>query len=262
MLRQRLFALGLVPYCILYAETTLLIFKASAEPMTAIQRSQSLRQQVYQALRKIILRGDLTSGERIVETKLAEQLQVSRTPIREAIGQLHLEKLIVSSPKGGYQVTTLSLKDAAQLYDCRIALEHLAVAGACEQITAKQLQQLEKYVQLAESTESESKYDSSKLLELDYQFHHLIAESSGNQWLLTLLEQVFDKMALLRVQTTSHNPSVLEIRLEHRQVYEAIAQKDVAIAQETIKEHLIASKARVVKELAIIYDTKSNTFKH
>lgn len=231
--------------------------------MTAIQRSQSLRQQVYQALRKIILKGDLTSGERIVETKLAKQLQVSRTPIREAIGQLHLEKLIVLNPKGGYQVTTLSLKDAAQLYDCRIALEQLAVADACEQITSKQLQQLEKYVQLAESTKSESDgSDSSKLLDLDYQFHHLIAESSDNQWLLTLLEQVFDKMALLRVQTTNHNPSVLEIRLEHRQVYEAIAQKDVEIAKKTIKEHLIASKARVVKELAIIYDTESNTFKH
>ena len=223
--------------------------------MTAIQRSQSLRQQVYQALRKIILKGDLTSGERIIETKLARQLQVSRTPIREAIGQLHREKLIVSNPQGGYQVTTLSVIDAAQLYDCRIALEQLAVAGACEQITTKQLKQLEKYVNLAELAYG-SKTDSSKLLEIDYQFHHLIAESSGNRWLLNLLEQVFDKMALLRVQTTKHNPDVLEIRLEHRQTYEAIALKDVDLAQKTIREHLIASKARVVRELEIINNSK------
>lgn len=229
--------------------------------MIAIKKSQSLRQQVYQALRQIILRGDLDSGERIVETKLAEQLQVSRTPIREAIGQLHREKLIVSNPKGGFKVTTLSVRDAIQLYDCRIALEQLAVADACEHITSKQLKQLEKYVRSAEqlAKSRSNKSDSYRLLEIDYQFHHLIAESSGNQWLLTLLEQVFDKMALLRVQTTKHNPNVLEIRLEHRQVYEAIAQKKVDLAQATIKEHLIASKIRVARELEIINDTKLDT---
>ncbi|MGD1919576.1 MAG: GntR family transcriptional regulator [Pleurocapsa sp.] len=222
--------------------------------MISIQRSQSLRQQVYHALKQIILRGDLASGARVVETKLAEQLEVSRTPIREAIGQLKREQLIVSKASGGFMVATLSVQDAAQLYDCRIALEQLSVRNACEHITPKQLKQLEKYVLLAEkSTKSESnRSDSSKLLEIEYQFHHLIAESSNNRWLLSLLEQVFDKMALLRVQTTRHNPQVLEIRLEHRKVYQAVAQKDVDLAQSTIKEHLIASKARVVREMEII----------
>ena len=231
--------------------------------MIAIKKSQSLRQQVYQALRQIILTGDLNSGERIVETKLADQLQVSRTPIREAIGQLHREKLIVSNPKGGFKVATLSIRDAVQLYDCRIALEQLAVAEACEHITARQLKQLEKYVQLAEQSAASQtkKTDSYQLLEIDYQFHHLVAESSGNQWLLSLLEQVFDKMALLRVQTTKHNSNVLEIRLEHRQVYEAIAQKKVDLAQAKIAEHLTASKARVTRELEIINRIKLHTSK-
>lgn len=221
--------------------------------MIAIEKNQSLRQQVYQALRQIILKGDLASGERIVETTLAKQLQVSRTPIREAIGQLQQEKLIVANSTGGLRVTTLSVQDAVQLYDCRLALEQLAIVSACEQITPKQLKQLEKYVLLAEKlAHPSSKSDSLKLLEIDYQFHHLIAESSGNKWLLTLLEQVFDQMSLLRVQTTRHNPQVLEIRLEHRQVYNAIAEKNSDLAQATIKEHLIASKARVVQELEII----------
>ncbi len=195
--------------------------------MIAIQRNQSLRQQVYQALRQIILKGDLASGERIVETKLAEQLQVSRTPIREAIGQLQWEKLIVSNPNGGFRVATLSTQDAIQLYDCRIALEQLSIAGACEFANSQQLQQLEEYVRVAKNlAEDTSKQANSyDLLNLDYRFHHLIAESSGNRWLLALLEQVFDQMALLRIQTTVHNPQVLEIRLEHRQIYEAISAK-------------------------------------
>jgi DNA-binding GntR family transcriptional regulator len=231
--------------------------------MIAIQRNKSLREQVYQALRTIILRGDLASGERIVETKLAQQLQVSRTPIREAIGQLQREKLIVSNPNGGFKVATLSIKDALQLYDCRIALERVSVVGACNSIDSEQLQQLEQYVITAEklttskSKSGKSNRNSFQLLELDYQFHRLIAESSGNQWLLTLLEQVFDKMALLRLQTTQHNPEVLEIRLEHRQIYQAIAQKDSNLAQQTIEEHLTASQARVARELEIINKTKS-----
>ncbi|MGF1588908.1 MAG: GntR family transcriptional regulator [Pleurocapsa sp.] len=230
--------------------------------MIAIQRSQSLREQVYQALRKIILTGDLASGERVVETKLAKKLNVSRTPIREAIGQLHREKLIVSHPNGGFKVTTLSIQDAIGLYDCRIALEQLSVASACELISPDQLEQLEKLVLLAESAESvSSKSNSQELLDLDCQFHYLIAESSANQWLLALLKQVFDKMALLRVQTTKHNPQVLEIRLEHRQVYEAIADRNPELAQKMVKEHLIASKARVVRELEIINNIESYTSK-
>ena len=226
--------------------------------MIAIERSQSLRQQVYQALRQIILKGDLASGERIVETKLAKKLQVSRTPIREAIGQLQREKLIVSNPNGGFRVATLSAQDAIQLYDCRIALEKLAVVDACEYISEKQLKKLEKWVLRAEKlAESAKKSDILQLLDIDYPFHHLIAESSGNQWLLNLLEQIFDKMALLRVQTTNHNPQVLEIRLEHREVYQAIAKKDSELAQKTIVEHLIASKARVVKELELINQNQS-----
>ncbi|MEL6582140.1 MAG: GntR family transcriptional regulator [Cyanobacteria bacterium J06621_12] len=224
--------------------------------MISIQRSQSLRQQVYQALKQIILKGDLASGERVVETKLAKQLQVSRTPIREAIGQLNREQLIVSKPNGGFKVATLSVQDAAQLYDCRIALERLSVEGACKEITSKQLKQLEKCVLLAEKLTKSSEPDPLKLLEIDYQFHHSLAESSGNQWLLALLEQVFDKMALLRVQTTRHNPQVLEIRLEHREVYEAIAKKDVDLAQSMVEEHLVKSKARVVSEMEIINNNK------
>lgn len=212
---------------------------------------------MYEALKRIILKGDLASGERIVETKLAKQLEVSRTPIREAIGQLKKEQLIVSKPNGGFVVATLSVQDAAQLYDCRVALEQLSVEGACKNIVAKQLKQLEKYVLLAEklAKSQSSRPDILKLLEVDYQFHHLIAESSGNQWLLTLLEQVFDKMALLRVQTTKHNPQVLEIRLEHREVYEAIALRNSDLARATVKLHLMSAKARVVKELEIIQNT-------
>lgn len=216
-----------------------------------IQRSKSLHEQTYQAIRTSILLGDLAPGERLVETQLAQRLQVSRTPIREAIRQLQKDGLVSSDGMGGLQVMTISAADAAQLYDCRLALEQLSVSGACLQANEAQVQQLQSYVLQAETLMRDPPADLNvmQLLDLDYGFHRQIAESSGNRWLVSILEQVFDKMMLLRVQTTRHNPEVLEIRIEHRQIYEAIAQRQTEAALAAIQEHLLASKNRVVGEL-------------
>lgn len=222
-----------------------------------IQRSKSLHEQTYQALRASILSGDLVPGERLVETQLAQRLQVSRTPIREAIRQLQKDGLIAADGAGGLHVTTISVVDAAQLYDCRLALEQLSVSGACLHASAAQIKQLETFVIHAEQLTQTSSLDAGlkvmELLDLDYGFHRLIAESSANRWLTALLDQVFDKMMLLRVQTTRHNPGVLEIRIEHRQIFEAIAQRQPEQAVEAIQSHLLSSKDRVVGELEQLF---------
>jgi DNA-binding GntR family transcriptional regulator len=216
-----------------------------------------LQEQTYQALRASILSGELAPGDRLVEKEIAQRLQVSRTPIREAMRQLQQEALVTADGNGGLRVTTISIADAVQLYDCRIALEQLSVVGACESATASELQNLEQYLLEAEKLvkRKSCELNNEKLLNLDYQFHRRIAESSGNKWLVSLLEQVFDKMALLRIQTTRHNPKVLEIRIEHRQIYEAIAQRNPTAAAQAIQTHLVASKARVVQEVQNLQTT-------
>ena len=216
----------------------------------AIERRKSLYEQVYSTLRSGILTGVLPPGSRLIETQLTKWLNVSRTPLREALRQLQKEGL-VTSDTGSMQVTSLSATDAMELYDCRLVLEQLSVAGACKHASEQQIKTLEQYVIQAEASNPKASEEKAllKLLDLDYQFHHLIAKSSGNRRLVSLLDQLFDAMALIRIQTLKQNPSVLEIRLEHRQVYEAIAQKDAATATAAIQLHLLASKARVVREL-------------
>jgi len=215
----------------------------------SVRRGKSLHTQIYEALRTSILSGQLLPGERLVETQLAERLNVSRTPLREAIRQIQQEGLITDD-QGGLRVITISVEDAEQLYDCRLALETLSVAGACQHATAEQLQEIHALVLEAEQQEQPNKGLSSlQRLDLDCQFHRRIAEVSGNRWLAQLLVQVFDKMTLLRVQTTQHNPWVLDIRDEHRQIYEAIAQRNSTAATTAIHIHLTASKHRVVQEV-------------
>lgn len=217
----------------------------------AIRRTQSLHEQTYQAIRTAILSGELAAGERLIETQLADMLNVSRTPVREALCQLQRENLVTADSHHGLRVATLSIADAADLYDCRIALEQLSVAGACDNATSAQLQQLEAIVLQAESTTHlrSGELTNYQLLYADYQFHRLLAQSSGNPWLVTLLDQVFDKMILVRLRTMEYNPGVLEIRSEHRRIYQAVSEQNAAQAQQVMKEHLIASKARVIKEI-------------
>lgn len=216
-----------------------------------IRRGKSLHEQVYQALRTAVLTGELAPGDRLVETQLADWLQVSRTPLREALRQLQQEGLVTADTSGGLRVTTISAIDARELYDCRLALEELAIAGACVHATAAQLKQIEAFVTEAEAlnTNAGSLPSHQKLLDLDYQFHRLIAESSRNKRLISLLDTLFNAMALLRIQTLKQNPNVLEIRLEHRQIYQALLTRDPVIAAETMRSHLTASKARVVQEI-------------
>lgn len=217
----------------------------------SIRRSKSLYEQVYDALRVAILAGELQAGERLVETQLAEWLQVSRTPLREALRQLQQEGLVTADVNGGLRVTTLTPTEAIELYDCRLALEGLAAAGACTQATPEQLRQIEAYVLQAEAVGQQGAQSVScqQLLELDYQFHRKIAESSGNRRLVSLLDTLFNAMALLRIQTLKRNPKVLDIQREHRQIYEAILTGNPEVARDAISSHLLASKARVVMEI-------------
>lgn len=228
-----------------------------AFPRQAVKRSQSLQEQAYQLLREKILAGELAANERLIEQRLAEQLQVSRTPVREAMRQLQREGLVIADSGGGLRVARISVEDAMQLYDCRIALEQLAVVGACEHASVLQLQALESCLVVAEELVQASiaEENSTQLLEIDYRFHRLIAEGSGNRWLLTLLDQVFDKMSLLRAQTTRHNPQVLEIRSEHRQIYTAIADRNPQSATQAIRTHLNASKQRVAQEMQTLHQS-------
>ncbi|WP_293232493.1 GntR family transcriptional regulator [Microcoleus sp. PH2017_05_CCC_O_A] len=217
----------------------------------AIRRTQSLHEQTYQALRTAILSGELVAGERLIETQLADMLNVSRTPVREALCELQRENLVTADPHHGLRVATLSIADAADLYDCRIALEQLSVAETCQNATPAQVQQLEAIVLQAESTTylRSGELTNYQLLYADCQFHRLLVQSSGNPWLVTLLDQVFDKMILVRLRTMEYNPGVLEIRSEHRRIFQAVIEQNPVAAAAAIQEHLIASKARVIKEI-------------
>lgn len=205
--------------------------------------------------------GEIGLGERLNESQLAKQLQVSRTPIREAIRRLQQEQLLTTDSPDGITIVEISLDSAIHLYDCRIALEQLAVKGACRYATPAQIQRLEQNLSESEATFREQvkaynistsyqDHQSLKQLELNYDFHRLIAESSQNPWLLSLLDQLSNQVKLLRLQILQVPIDVEAIHAEHWQLFRAIANRDAEAATQSIRQHLELSKMRVIQVFA------------
>lgn len=219
---------------------------ASSAPL----RAKTLHDQTYSDLRSAILFGKIRAGDRLVETELAEQFQVSRTPVRAAVRQLRQVGLLTLHSDGGIYVKKLSLHDAIKIYDCRIALEQLAVAGSCYYATKHQLAALEQTLIESEAIarQDETRRRSVQLLDLNIQFHRLIAQSSDNPWLVPLLEQLSNQATLSRVQTLKANSDVIDVHHEHRQIYEAIARRDADVAVQQLTDHLRSSQERIAEQ--------------
>ena len=147
-----------------------------------------LRDVVFHTLREAILKGDLKPGERLMELQLAAKLGVSRTPIREAIRMLQQEGLAITVPRKGAEVAGIEQKDMEDVLQIREALEILAVQLACDNISAAQIEDLEKNV--AEFEEVVKTKDIKSIAESDIAFHDIISEATSNPRLVMILNKL------------------------------------------------------------------------
>ena len=139
----------------------------------------SLRSKIYHRLKNAILDGVYKPGESLIEMKLAKELGVSRTPIREAIRQLELEGLVSSIPNKGVVVEGVTMQDVEDIYDIRKMIEGLAARWAAEKITDEQLKELKDILDLMEFFTD--KENVEKFSELDSKFHEIIFKASNSR---------------------------------------------------------------------------------
>jgi len=136
------------------------------------------RNKIYSILSKAIFRGDLKPGQRLVESKLAESMNISRTPVREAIIWLEQKGLVIASPPKGVMVAPLpTTEELIEFYDINGVLRGLAVRKAVQNITSSGINQLKEIIQKSEQYLNE---DSSKnISKLNIQFHLIIEKCSN-----------------------------------------------------------------------------------
>ncbi|NLY70197.1 MAG: GntR family transcriptional regulator [Clostridiales bacterium] len=202
----------------------------------------SLSSNLFEDLRKDILRGKLKVGEKLSEQKICDLYGVSRTPVREALHQLELEDLIETIPNRGAYVVGLSAQDIQDLYEMRKAYEILAVRWAIERITSEELKKIEEAYELMEFYTL--KKDSQKMLEINMDFHNLIYKASHNRMLFHTLSTYQYYLKETKSNTAYLDGMLDEVLAEHKKIYQAFVDKDPQAGEIAIEEHLTKAKRR------------------
>jgi len=203
-----------------------------------------LRELVFESLREAIIQGRLKPGERLMELTLAEELGVSRTPVREAIRKLELEGFVVMVPRKGAYVSGITEKDINDVFEVRAALEALAAGLAAERITEEELDELERsLVRLAEASHDG---DIDTVVEQDTHFHDLIYRASRNQRLVQIVSNLQDQIQRFRLATLSRPGRTRRAVEEHKKIVEAIAERNVELAQQLAREHIENAEANLL----------------
>ena len=206
-----------------------------------------LREVVAETLREAIVNGILKPGERLMEIQLAEELGVSRTPVREAIRKLELEGFVVMIPRRGTYVADLSIKDINEVFEIRTALDVLAAGLAVERITEDELEQLERL--LVEIGELIDEGDIDKIVECDSQFHDVLYRASRNDRLVGIINNLREQFTRFRSITISYPGRIQKSVEEHCRLVEAIAGRDTELAQQIAREHMENSEQILLQDL-------------
>lgn len=195
-----------------------------------------LRDVVFENLRTAILEGNLKAGQRLMEVQLAEQLGVSRTPIREAIRKLELEGLVVMLPRKGAYVANMSFKDLIDVLEIRASLEGLAASLASERLRDEDIVELERIEKEFEKSVREANIDN--VLKKDVEFHEKIFLMANNKKLYNLTTSLWEQVHRFRVMYVSNYNASLSLVDEHNKILEAIKEGHSESAKKYATEHI------------------------
>jgi len=209
-----------------------------------VEKTLSIADAVFEKIEDAILSGEFSQGDIITELKLCELLDVSRTPVREALTRLKQEGLIKESGKGAV-VIGVNKDDLFDIYEVRTRIEGLAAARCAEVITDKQLKALGETLELQEFYTTKNQPDSIK--KLDSEFHEQIYSYCGSKTLETLLSELHRKVKRYR-KTSVSNPDRAALAVkEHREIFEAISARDAKLAEKLTEKHIKNARESIMK---------------
>lgn len=208
-----------------------------------------LRDVVFNTLRQGILRGELKPGERLMEIHLADQLGVSRTPIREAIRMLELEGLVIMMPRKGAMVASISKEDLKDVLEVRKALDRLAVSLACERITPDGLASLK--AAATNFKDVTKTLDSTKIAEADVAFHDEIHKASGNKRLSVMVSNLAERIYRYRFEYIKESYDCVQLIEEHDEIVKCIEKGDKEGAVAAIDRHIDNQESSIIKQLEL-----------
>ncbi len=209
--------------------------------MTKIFNNE-LGSQAYKRVKDMIMSKELSPGEKIVQDKLAEELGISRTPLRSALQMLEGEGLIIANTGKGVSVKEFTDTEIVEIFDCRMALESTAVRLFTECARPSEIQELrDLFTPFLNGDIDEANYQKA-----DAQFHDTIIKQSGNSFLYRLFQQgnllmCMDLIGLLRLPN--------ETLPEHIEIIDAMDKRDSALVESLAISHLNKTKKLILKRI-------------
>jgi DNA-binding GntR family transcriptional regulator len=202
----------------------------------ALQRPKSLRELALEHLRNSIVDGSLKMGQVLSERGISEELGVSKSPVREALAQLRDEGLVSIEPQKGARVFSLSEAEVAQICDFRQAIETAAFELALKRNPVGLAQDMDRVV--GEMKAARADGNERRYLELDTEFHHLIFENAGNDYLDASYTRYVGKIAALRTHLAKL-PKHTELSFEeHVGLANAVREGDMGVIRDLLAQHI------------------------
>jgi phosphonate utilization transcriptional regulator len=225
-----------------------------ASPETAVHdkiallQSSSLTSVVQQEIERLILQGEMKPGDKLIEATLAESLGVSRGPVREAFRMLEEAGLVRQEKNRGVFVRHIPLDEALEIYDLRAMMDESVGRLLAEKITPEHLRQVRAMVDAMERAVKAGDADGYHLLNL--QFHDTLVDLTGNRKLSVLYRRLINELSLFRRMNLAAVGALPLSAGEHRAILKAIAAGDAQAAGAAMRQHVLDSKERTLRNQA------------
>jgi DNA-binding GntR family transcriptional regulator len=221
----------------------------TAAPAADNRRAADSAERAYREIRKQLVEFKLKPDERINEVRIARMLDLSRTPIREALNRLASEGFVVFAPNRGFFFRGLDIDDLLDLFEMRMIVETGAFALMCERADEGGIERLKTF--WANARQNYQRGDPDEILDLDEGFHLLIAELSGNPEIVRQLGALNARIRFIRRVQIEHAPQHKNLVDDHGRIVEAAVRGDVAEGVAVLKTHIsmtVADAQTAMKE--------------
>lgn len=216
--------------------------------LKSIGERKSLGQDVFDYLKQAIIEQDIAPGERLVESRIADMLGISRTPLREALHKLEREDWIEKIPSGGFQVKILTIEDIEETFGIRSVLEAYAARLAAQNHREKDLAPLEK--KMAQYQRCLENNETDRLQEINTEFHDLLYALSQSPRLIKMINQLRAQISRFRQIILRQQTFALESNEDHINMLAAIRERNGNRVEILVRDHILRGKAAVLNKLA------------
>jgi len=207
-----------------------------SEQMFSQSPSKVLKDEVYEQIKNAIMEGKLKEGDRILESDIAEQIGISRAPVREAIRLLQQEGLVVTSPHRGTFISGLTVEDTREIFSLRSILEQFAVGLCINNLSQGDIETLYKYVDLMRQAAIEE--DVRKVAKYDSKFHELIYKKTHHKRLKEVMSLLNTPVRAFMATTNRLYANLEDVADGHVPIVEALTSKDAKHAAQVIEDHI------------------------